>query len=326
MNKKYWRAKKVLITGHEGFLGSNITKTLVECGAVVIGVDPNIRRKETIFSKEDYKKFKTIKGSSTDYNLVVKILHDNSIQHVFHLGAEAIVGNCNKRPLKCFQSNIEGTWKLLEACRQFGKVKTIVVASSDKAYGSLKALPYSEEAPLTGDHPYDVSKACADMIANTYYQTYKLPVAIARSGNIYGPGDFNYSRLLPDAMRCSVNGGTFLIRSDGKYTRDYVYVDDLVNGYLLLAEKLQKNQLFGESFNFSDEKPITVLHLLKTLRQISGNTLTYKILNEAKYEIKHQYLSSEKARKVLGWKHECSLYEGINSTFQWYKYYYSQNK
>lgn len=324
MNKNFWRGKKVFITGHEGFLGSNMTKTLFECGAIVTGIDPNTRRKHTIFSKQDYKKFKTIQGSVADYCLILKILKDSKIQHVFHLGAEAIVGVCNKYPLKCFHANVEGTWKLLEACRQYGKVKTIVIASSDKAYGSHKVLPYKEDASLIGDHPYDVSKSCADLIAHTYYHTYKLPVAITRCGNIYGPGDFNFSRIVPDAIRCAVKGETLLIRSDGKFTRDYVYVDDIVNGYAMLAEKLQKKRLSGESFNFSYENPVNVLDIIKMIFNALGRKADYRILNQAVYEIRHQYLASGKARKFLGWKPEYNLEEGVRKTVDWYKGYFDK--
>lgn len=322
MKKKFWQNKKVLITGHEGFLGSNLTRQLLARGAKIVGLDIKVDRKETIFTQDEYRQFITIKGSVTDFSLVKKIIAQYKIETVFHIAAEAIVGRSLKDPLNTFQANIEGTWNILEACRQLGTAEAIVVASSDKAYGSHKILPYKEDAPLIGNHPYDVSKSCADLIVYTYYHTYNLPVAVTRCGNIYGPGDFNYSRIIPDAMRCLHYGRTLLIRSDGKFTRDYVYVDDIVNGYILLAEKLKKLKLAGEAFNISDENPISVLKLLAQINKLSGKKLDYKILNQAKYEIRDQYLASGKVRRVLGWKPEYTLGQGLERTVNWYAQYY----
>lgn len=324
MNKKFWKNKNVLITGHEGFLGSNMTNTMVGLGANVVGLDVKVKRKDTLFSKDDYKKFVTIKGSVADYKLVQAILKKYKINVVFHIGAEAIVGECNKDPLKAFSANIEGTWKLLEACRQYGNVEAIVVASSDKAYGSHKKLPYKEDSSLIGNHPYDVSKSCADLIAYTYFNTYNLPVSVTRCGNIYGPGDFNMSRIVPDAIKCAVFNKTLNIRSDGKFTRDYVYVSDIVNGYIMIAEQMQSKKLAGEAFNFSDENPITVIDFVKKISQAADIKPDYVILNQAKYEIKHQYLASGKARKILGWKPEYKLEEGLKETIKWYKSYYKK--
>jgi len=313
--------KNVLITGHEGFLGSNLTKILISADANIVGLDIDVRRENTLFSKEDYKKIVTIKGSVADYNLVKKIISKYKIDVVFHLGAEAIVGKCIKNPLLTFSSNIEGTWNVLEVCRNSKTVKSIVTASSDKAYGSHKILPYKEDASLHGDHPYDVSKSCADLIAYTYFHTYGLPVAITRCGNIYGPGDFNFSRIVPDTVRCMLANKPIEIRSDGKFTRDYVFVEDIANGYILLAEKLNVLKLGGEAFNFSDENPITVIELVKKLYQLDGKKPNYKILNQAKYEIKHQYLASQKARKILKWKPEFTLETGLKKAIDWYTKY-----
>ncbi|HAM37804.1 MAG TPA: sugar dehydratase [Elusimicrobia bacterium] len=321
MNKNFWKDKNVLITGHEGFLGSNLTKILISADANIVGLDIDVRRENTLFSKEDYKKIVTIKGSVADYNLVKKIISKYKIDVVFHLGAEAIVGKCIKNPLLTFSSNIEGTWNVLEVCRNSKTVKSIVTASSDKAYGSHKILPYKEDASLHGDHPYDVSKSCADLIAYTYFHTYGLPVAITRCGNIYGPGDFNFSRIVPDTVRCMLANKPIEIRSDGKFTRDYVFVEDIANGYILLAEKLNVLKLGGEAFNFSDENPITVIELVKKLYQLDGKKPNYKILNQAKYEIKHQYLASQKARKILKWKPEFTLETGLKKAIDWYTKY-----
>jgi len=316
MNKSFWKNKKVLITGFEGFLGSNLTRELLKTKAKVIGLDIKTFRKETILVPQDYKKMVVYKGSVTNYNLLEKILRKHSINVIFHLAAEAIVSRSQENPRKAFESNIKGTWEVLEAAHQQGKMEAIIVASSDKAYGSHKKLPYREDAPLIANHPYDVSKSCADLIAHTYAHTYGLPVAITRCGNIFGPGDFNFSRLVPDAIRCALTEKTLQIRSDGKFTRDYVYVDDIVNGYIILAEKLQKLKLCGDAFNFSDEKPMAVVSVIDKIYSSIGKKQNYKILDKAKYEIKHQYLAANKSRKILGWKPAYSLSSGLKKTIQ----------
>lgn len=326
INKGFWKNKKVLITGFEGFLGSNLTKAVLGMGAKVVGLDIKTFRKETILCPRDYKKIVVYKGSVVNRSLVRSILCKHSISVIFHLAAEAIVTRSQENPLKAFKSNIEGTWEILEAVRLQGNVQAIVVASSDKAYGSHKKLPYREEAPLVANHPYDVSKSCADLITSTYSHTYGLPVAITRCGNIYGPGDFNFSRLIPDVMRCLALDKILQIRSDGSFVRDYVYVGDIVAGYIKIAELLKKNNLSGQAFNLSDEKPITVVKLLKKISKFNlcANKLRYRIMNTAKYEIKEQYLSAAKARRVLSWRPGYSLKEGLGKTAQWYVEYFNK--
>lgn len=319
MENKFWKDKKVLITGFEGFLGSNLTKALISSGARMFGLDIRVGRKETILTEPDYKKISVIKGSVVNYKLVEKVINKHEINVVFHLAAEAIVGKCHYNPLKAFSTNIEGTWNVLEACRNSKGIKGVIIASSDKAYGIHNKLPYEEDASLCGSHPYDASKSCADLLANTYYRTYGLPVCVTRCGNIYGPGDFNFSRIFPDALRCALAGKTLYIRSNGKFTRDYIYVSDIVNGYLLLAEKLNRLKLAGEAFNFSDESPITVIDLVKKIYKAVGAKENYKILNQAKYEIAHQYLASRKARKILSWKPQVSFEKGLNKAIIWYR-------
>lgn len=326
MDMKFWKNKKVLITGFEGFLGSHLTQAILQTKALVVGLDIKTLRKETILCRQDYKKMVVYKGSVANRNLVRNVLGRHSINMIFHLAAEAIVSRSHENPLNTFESNIAGTWEVLEAARRQGNVQGIVVASSDKAYGAHEKLPYREDAPLIANHPYDVSKSCADLIAHTYFHTYGLPVAVTRCGNIYGPGDFNFSRLIPDAMRCILFDKTLKVRSDGKFVRDYVYIDDIVSGYIRIAELLSRRKLSGEAFNLSDENPLTVIQLLKEINKNSSGVkkLDYIIMNTAKYEIKKQFLSSAKARRVLGWKPGSSLKEGLKKTAFWYAKYFNR--
>lgn len=319
MKKNFWKSKNVLVTGFEGFVGSNLTKQLLSRDAHVVGLDIKIHRKGTILDKTDYNNMVVVKGSVCNYGLVKKLIDRYKVEVVFHLAAESLVGDCQKDPARALSTNIRGTWSVLEACRHSSSITSIAVASSDKAYGNQDVLPYRENMPLQGKHPYDVSKSCADLIAYTYYHTYGVPVAITRCGNIFGPGDFNFSRLVPDTIRCVLTGKMLLIRSDGMFTRDYIYVDDVINGYMILAEKLKKFKLAGEAFNFSNQSPIVAKELVDRIFKLACKKPNYRILNIAKYEIKQQYLSSRKARKILSWKPRVNLETGLLRTIEWYK-------
>lgn len=324
MINNFWKNKRVFITGCEGFLGSHLTKTLVDYGAEILGLDIKTHRKGTILSNEDLNRIIITKGSVENFSLVSKIIKENKIEFIFHLAARALVGKCFKNPLRAFSTNIKGTWSVLEASRNNNSIKGIIIASSDKAYGIQKKLPYKENFPLAGCHPYDVSKSCADLLAYSYFYTYRLPVCMTRCGNIFGPGDYNFSRIIPDTIRSGLKNRTLIIRSDGRFTRDYIYVEDIVKGYLLLAQKMKSLKLYGEAFNFSNETPISVLFLVKTILKLAGqNKPNYKIANKAKYEIRHQYLSSEKARRILNWKPRFSLGEGLKQTIGWYRDYFN---
>ncbi|HAJ56586.1 MAG TPA: sugar dehydratase [Candidatus Omnitrophica bacterium] len=318
-NKQFWKNKRVLITGHEGFLGSHLTKYLISRGSKIVGIDIVLGRKNTVLSDLDRKKITAVKGNIANYRLLNGLMQKHEIEYVFHLAAEAIVGECLKRPLRAFHSNIRGTWNLLEACRNSDRIQAIVIASSDKAYGSHDRLPYKENYPLQGKHPYDVSKSCADLLAHAYFHTFGVPVIVTRCGNIYGPGEYNFSRIVPDSIRSVLADKPVIIRSDGSFTRDYVYVEDIVSGYLLLAQNVQKLDLAGEAFNFSTENPISVLELVKKICRNAGKVSECKILNKARYEIKNQYLSAAKAKKVLGWRPKYSLEDGLKKTYCWYK-------
>ncbi|MGH3054930.1 MAG: GDP-mannose 4,6-dehydratase, partial [Gaiellaceae bacterium] len=245
---------------------------------------------------------------------------------VIHLAAQAIVGVANRNPVATFDTNIRGTWSMLEACRRSPAVKQIVLASSDKAYGAQPQLPYDETTPLQGRHPYDVSKSCADLIGHAYGVTYDLPVAITRCGNFYGGGDLNWNRVVPGTIRSVLRGQRPVIRSDGQYVRDYFYVEDGAAAYLLLAERLaQDNTVRGQAFNFSNELQVTVLELVHKILQLMQSDLTPDVRNEASNEIRHQYLSAAKARAVLGWHPLFTLDEGLQRAVDWYRAFLSQS-
>lgn len=324
-NTAFWPDKTVLVTGHEGFLGSWLSKTLIASGAKVIGLDKVKDRPRSILTKNLRKHIFGIKGNVSNFALVEKIINRHRPSIIFHLAAEAIVGQANRYPLRAFKSNIEGTWNILEAARGKEFIKAIVAASSDKAYGSLNELPYKEDSPLKGSHPYDASKSCADLLCYTYYNTYKVPVCVTRCGNIYGPGDFHFSRIVPDTIRSAINNKILTIRSDGKFTRDYIYVKDIVSAYITLAEAMNRRGIAGEAFNFSNEKPISVLKLVKTIYTLAGKRPFYTISNSAQHEIRDQYLSSRKAKRYLKWHSEYSLREGLERTINWYRTYFDES-
>jgi len=318
MDWRFWKNKKVLVTGFEGFLGSHLTHALIVSGAHVIGLDKKVGRRQTILTQDDYRRMRVVKGRVENDKLLKDLLARHRIDVVFHLAAEALVGECHSHPCRTFSSNIKGTWNVLEACRHAKKVSAVVVASSDKAYGEHKKLPYREEAPLIGRHPYDVSKSCADLLTHAYFHSYGLPVAITRCGNIYGPGDFNFSRLIPDTIRCGLSGRTLQIRSNGMSIRDYIFVDDIVQGYLLLAQNICRMKLSGRAFNFSNEEPVRTRDMVKAIFRSLGCKPRYRILNTAKFEIERQYLDSRKARKQLRWRPAHSLQAGLRKTVAWY--------
>lgn len=316
-NLKFWRKKRVLITGYAGFLGSWLTKKLLELDVRIAGVDVK-RISSSPILKNLKGQLKTTQADITDFKSICAIINRAKPEIIFHLAAQAIVQEAVQKPLETFKSNIGGAWNILEACRDKKFIQAIVVASSDKAYGSHKKLPYKEDMPLQGRFPYDASKSCTDLLACSYFKTYSLPVCITRCGNIFGPGDLHFSRIVPDAIKSIIENKIFIIRSDGKFTRDYIYVEDVARGYILLAQNMKRLNIYGESFNFSNENPITVIELVKKIYKIADKKPNYKILNQAKYEIRDQYLSSQKAGKVLGWKPEFTLENGLKKTIYWY--------
>ncbi len=261
-----------------------------------------------------------VSGSLEDTLLMERILGEYEIRTVIHLAAQAIVGVANRNPLSTFESNVRGTWCLLEACRRSPLVQQVVVASSDKAYGDQPKLPYTEDMPLLAMNPYDVSKACTDIIAQSYAKTFGLPVAISRCGNFFGEGDLNWNRIVPGTLRSILRNEAPVIRSDGTLTRDYFYAADGAAAYLCLAEALAaKPELSGEAFNFSTDEPLSALAMVEKLLTLTGSKLQPVILNQASHEIAHQSLSSAKARSVLGWKPKYALDDGLKNAIAWYE-------
>jgi len=317
--KDFWKNRNVFITGCTGLLGSHLTGKLVDRQANVVGLVRDLVPKSNLVQTGVYDKINIVRGCVEDFFTVERALNEYEIDTVFHLAAQTIVGIANRNPLSTFESNIKGTWCVLEACRRVPIVKRIVVASSDKAYGEQEKLPYEETAPLKASHPYDVSKSCADLIAYAYYKTYKLPVCVTRCGNFYGPGDLNFNRIVPGTIRSVLNGESPIIRSDGTFIRDYFYVKGAALAYIHLAERMDDTKIHGEVFNFSNELQISVLELTNKILKLMGRAdLKPAILNQAEHEIKHQYLSAKKARDLLGWKPKYDLDDALKETIEWY--------
>ena len=321
----FWKDRNVFITGCTGLLGSHLTQVLVEKRANIVGLVRDLVPKSDLVQSGTFDQINIVRGCVEDYYAVERAINEYEIDTVFHLAAQTIVRTANRNPLSTFESNIKGTWCILEACRRVPTVKRIVIASSDKAYGEQDKLPYDENAPLIGSHPYDVSKSCADLISLTYYSTYKLPVCVTRCGNFYGPGDLNFNRLVPGTIHSVLNNEAPVIRSDGTYIRDYFYVKDGALAYIYLAEKMEDPKIHGEAFNFSNELQISVIEMTnKILKLMNEEGLKPIILNEATNEIKHQYLSAKKARKLLGWKPKYVLNTGLEETIEWYKQFFKK--
>jgi CDP-glucose 4,6-dehydratase len=319
-----WRGSKVFITGGTGLLGSHLTRELVRQGAEVVAlVRDSVPRSIFHSTAPDWaltSKVVTVRGEVEDFRLLERALNEYEIDTVFHLAAQTIVGTANRGPLATFRANIEGTWNILEAARLHSKrIKRVIVASSDKAYGNLQGEAYDEGFPLRGEHPYDVSKSCADLISRSYFVSYGLPVAITRCGNFFGPGDLNFSRIIPGSVRDVLEGRAPVIRSDGTFIRDYIFAEDGAHAYLTLAEAMEGGKHAGEAFNFSYGLRLTVKDVVARVLKVMGKEhLKPTILNEASNEIPVQCLDSSKAKKVLGWKPRFGFDEGLKQTVDWY--------
>ncbi|HUM02886.1 MAG TPA: NAD-dependent epimerase/dehydratase family protein [Thermoanaerobaculia bacterium] len=313
----------VLVTGATGLVGSWLVPKLLSRGATVVALVRDADPQSELVRSGAIARCTVVSGRLESLADLERAIVEAEVDTVFHLGAQTIVGTAYRSPLATFEANVRGTYNLLEACRrQSDLVRRIVVASSDKAYGEGRVLPYTEEMPANGRHPYDVSKSCADLIAQTYASTYGLPLAVARCGNIYGGGDLNWSRLIPGTIRSALEGRNPVIRSDGRFTRDYVYVGDAVDAYLSLADGLGREEVRGGVFNFGPGAPATVLEVTQAVLEAAGRTdLVPEIRNEAVAEIREQTLDSAKARRVLGWAPARGLREGLRETVAWYRRY-----
>jgi CDP-glucose 4,6-dehydratase len=316
-----WRQHNVFVTGASGLLGSWLVERLLDEGANVTCLVRDWVPRSRLVSAGLLDRTNVVRGELEDYALLVRSLNEYEIDSVFHLGAQTIVGTSARAPLSTFEANIRGTWNLLEACRTNARlIRRIVVASSDKAYGAHDHLPYTEDMPLQGRFPYDVSKSCSDLIALSYYHTYGLPLAITRCGNLFGGGDLNFNRLIPGTIRSVLQGETPVIRSDGQFVRDYFYVRDAVEAYLCLAERLPDSDCVGQAFNFATERPLSVLEVVQHILQLLGREgLEPRILNEASHEIREQYLDCSKAQRVLDWQARYGVEDALRETIEWYR-------
>jgi CDP-glucose 4,6-dehydratase len=320
MTSAFWEDRSVLVTGATGLLGSWLTKRLLGLGADTVCLVRDWVPQSELVRSRAIELTKVVRGDVGDEKLLEQVLGEYEIDTVFSLAAQTIVPIANRNPLSTFETNIRGTWNLLEACRRSPTVKQIVLASSDKAYGEHEDLPYKEDYGLQGSYPYDVSKSCADLLGRAFYVTFGLPVAITRCGNFFGGGDLNWNRIVPGTIRSVLRNQRPIIRSDGEYVRDYFYVEDAVAAYVMLAERLTGDRgLRGEAFNFSYERPLSVIEIVGLVLRLMDSSLKPQILGQGTGEIRKQYLSASKARKALGWKPLFTIEEGLRRTIDWYR-------
>jgi CDP-glucose 4,6-dehydratase len=316
----FWKDRNVFVTGCTGFLGSWLVDELIARGATVVGLIRDWVPNSLLVCSRNVEKIVVVRGQIEDFSVLRRAINEHEINTVFHLAAQTIVGTAARGPIDTFEVNIRGTWNLLEACRQSKAVERVVVASSDKAYGEQAVLPYIEEAPMLGSFPYDVSKSCADLICRSYWRTFGLPVSVTRCANFYGGGDLNYNRLIPGTIRSVLKGERPIVRSSGAPRRDYLYIEDAVNAYLTLAEKIDSPEVMGQAFNFGNDRPIGVLDVVDQILEATGDRhLKPVVLDEARSEIMDQWLCSNLAKEVLGWRPSFSLEDGLKKTVEHYR-------
>lgn len=322
VKKNFWKHRSVFVTGATGLLGSWLTEALVSEKAQVVALVRDGVSESKLFQEGLDRRITIVRGCVEDLLLLERILNEYAVETVFHLAAQTIVGTANRSPLSTFETNVRGTWNLLEACRRTAGVRRIVMASSDKAYGQQRRLPYDEGHPLEGRHPYDVSKSCADLLATSYARSFRLPVVVARCANFFGGGDLNFNRLIPGTIRSVLLNERPIIRSDGRYVRDYLYIKDAVRAYLELAQA-PASKVCGEAFNFSSGVRLQVSDVVALiLRLMKRRDLKPRILRKATNEIRCQYLSSRKAAAKLGWKPHYTFQKGLAETILWYEQRY----
>jgi CDP-glucose 4,6-dehydratase len=322
---RFWRDRRVFVTGCTGLVGSWTVRLLLERGAHVVGLVRDQVNGSELVRGGLLDQIDVVHGCVEDYHLLERTLAEYEIQSVFHLAAQTIVGTANRSPLSTFETNIKGTWCLLEAARRCGTNPQVLVASSDKAYGDQLVLPYVEDTPLQGRHPYDASKSCTDILALTYHHTYHTPVCVTRCGNFYGGGDLNWNRIVPGTIRSILRGQRPLIRSDGTYIRDYFYIRDGAAAYLLLAQCMAAQpEVVGHAFNFSTEIQVTVLDLVTRILRLMQSDLVPDVRGETSNEIVHQWLSAAKARSMLNWSPAYTLDDSLLETIAWYREYFSR--
>lgn len=316
-----WKSSRVYVTGASGVVGSWLVRRLVAESAYVVVLMHDTDPQSDLIRSGTLRHVSVVNGALEDFATQERAINEHEIDTVFHLGAQPIVTTALRNPLPTFEANIRGSWNVLEACRVHARlVKRVVVASSDKAYGEAPTLPYTEDMPLKGSHPYDVSKSCTDLLAMTYAHTYNLPVAVARCGNIYGGGDLNWSRIVPGTIRSLLAAERPVIRSDGRFVRDYIYVEDVVDAYLALGAAADRVGVRGQAFNFSPETQVQVIEIVRKIQQVVGREdLEPVIMDQVRAEIRDQYLDSSKAERVLGWKSSFTLHEGLIRTVDWYR-------
>jgi CDP-glucose 4,6-dehydratase len=323
---EFWTGRPTLVTGGAGFLGAWVVRKLLLRGANVVCLLHERSLRTDIIGYDAVPRVRIVRGDIRDQTELEGIFKKHSIATLFHFAAKAIVGIANTNPGPTLETNIVGTIALLEACRRCLDVRQIIVASSDKAYGDAGEQAYTENMPLFGKHPYDVSKACSDMIVRSYANTFELPATVTRCGNFYGPGDLNWNRVVPGTVRSLCEGLRPVIRSDGKYVRDYFYVEDAADAHIMLAEKLsEKPKLRGEAFNFSNETPVAVGELVEKIIVLMGMRLKPDVRNETNNEIRHQLLSAAKARSEFGWRPRFTLDEGLQVAVSWYREFIRAN-
>jgi CDP-glucose 4,6-dehydratase len=319
----FWLDRPVFVTGATGLIGGWLVKRLLSVGADIVCLVRDWVPQSELVRRNLLEQVRVVRGDVRDQALLERLLGEYEATTVFHLAAQTIVPIANRNPISTFETNVAGTWALLEACRRSPRVGQIVIASSDKAYGAQPRLPYDETTPLQGQHPYDVSKSCADLIAQAYARTFDLPVAVTRCGNFYGGGDLNWNRIVPGTIRSVLRGERPVVRSDGSYVRDYFYVEDGAAAYMLLAEKFGANpDLKGEAFNFSNETQVTVIELTRMILRLMKSSLEPDVRNQASNEIPRQYLSATKARRVLDWKPLYTLEQGLKLAIDWYREFF----